>query len=318
MNTITQEIKTHVQEELSKVMSGLNPVIDIITIGIIAGGHLLIQGAPGCGKTLLSKSLIQLLGQKSTRIDCGNDIEFTNILHSLSGDIMHPPKASDKTLLYLVGLNRLTPNTQAILLPVMEEHQLINNGQVVTLAPDFRIIATYDPECYEDTYPLISALRDRFYTSLTLSYLTPQQEINVLKTYDYPLEGHKENLDQILTPLQAESIAQARAESKSVLVTDPLYEYVTNITHALRQHPDVQSGVSQRGSLSIINAAKIRARLCDRDYVNPDDIKSVTPCCLIHRMRLTSDAMINNHQSIDIINEALTATELPNYASDQN
>ena len=318
MNTITQEIKAHVQEELNKVMFGLQPVIDIIAIGIIAGGNMLIHGAPGCGKTLLSKSLMRLLGQEAARIDCGNDIEFANILHSLSGDIKHPAKSSDKTLFYLAGLNRLTPNTQAILLPVMEEHQLINNGQIVTLSPDFRIIATFDPECFEDTYPLISALRDRFYISLTLSYLSPQQEIDILKAYDYPLAGHEKNLDTMLTALKPELIAQARVEAKSVLVTDPLYEYVTSITQALRHHPDVQSGISQRGSLSILNAAKIHARMYDRDYVNPDDIKAVTPYCLMHRIRLTSDALINNHQSIDIINEVLNAAELPNHAPDQN
>lgn len=316
METTAQQIRIHVQEELNKVMFGLEASMDIISVGIIAGGNLLISGQPGSGKTLLSKSLMRLLGQEAARIDCGNDIEFVNILHSLTGVSKNHPAEPDKTLFYLAGLNRLTPNTQAILLPVMEEHQLINNNQVVKLSKDFRIVATFDPYCYEDTFPLLAALRDRFYISLTLDYLTPAHELEMLKAYDYPLAGHEEDLQPIVTPLAQELITQARAEAKTVSLTDPMYDYVIRMTQSLRHHPDLHSGVSQRASLSIINAAKIHASLNERDYVNPDDIQAVAPSCLAHRICLTSDALISDRQTTDIVQQVLTQTELPGHATD--
>jgi MoxR-like ATPase len=318
METYAQQLKLHVQEELNKVIFGLEHCYDIIATAIIAGGNIVITGLPGSGKTLLCKSLMHLIEQDAARIDCGNDIEFNNIVHSLCGVTKNQSVAADKSLFYLAGLNRLTPNTQAILLPMMEEHQLVNNGQVVQLDKDFRIIATYDPFCYEDTFPLIAALMDRFYISITLGYLTGEQEISILKAYDYPLAGHEEDLTPILNPLSHELILQARQEAKTVTLKESMYKYVIELIHAIRQHPDIQNGVSQRGSLSVINAAKINARLHDRDYVNPDDIRAVLPFSLTHRLRLHANAEINDIQPCDIIEEALSKIGLPGDAANQN
>jgi len=316
MENVAQQIRLHLQGELGKVMFGLESYIDILSIGVIAGGHLLINGSPGSGKTLLGKSLLQLLDQSTARIDCGNDIEFTNILHSLTGSVGTQSVTSDITLFYLVGLNRLSPNTQAILLPVMEERQLINNEQVITLGQEFRVIATNDPCCYDDTYPLLTALADRFYVSLLLDNLSPEQEIILLKAHDYPPTGLGVNSAPRLAPISPDLVLQARNEARTVTISDSIYRYVIQIVSALRHHPDTKSSISARATLSIINAAKIHACLSARDYVSPDDIRAVTVHCLSHRLRLTTDALINDRHVPDIIQQIITATEISSNATD--
>lgn len=318
MNSTAQQIKIHLQQELSKVMVGTEAHLDMLAIGIISGGNLLISGAPGTGKTLLSKSLMQLLGQEAARIDCGNDIEFTNILHAVTGGIPNPGVHKNNSLFYLVGLNRLTPNTQAILLPVMEEHQLLNHGEVIKLHHDLRLIATFDPGCFDDTYPLLEALLDRFYFCLPMPYPTPEQQRELLKSHAYPLAASELVDTPDLTPLAAEQIIQAREQANAVVVTDAIYDYVIQIVQSLRHHQNIQHGASQRGSLSMINAAKIHATLMEQDYVNPDDIQAVVDACLSHRLQLNSDALINGAQISEIIAGVVQQTELPQNAPDQN
>ena len=309
MTNAAQQVKTHVQQELSRSMFGLEPLMDIITINLISGGNLLLTGAPGTGKTLLIKSLSQLLAQDEARIDCGNDIEFTNILHTLTNGGKTPQVHN--RLLYLAGINRLTPNTQAILLPIMEEHQLLNNGEVVKVDHDFRIFATQDPDCYDDTYPLLDALNDRFYMSLGLAYPEPEQERDILKNHDYPADERETDRLLNITPIPNEIIQQARATAKTIPVADSVYDYTIRITQSLRHHDDRQSGTSSRGTLSCINAARIHASLMDRDYINPDDIQAVFLPCIQHRLRLKSDALINGTQTADIITAVVKQTELP-------
>ena len=318
MSNTTQQIRAYLQEELNKVIFGTEAHLDIIAITLISGGNLLLAGAPGTGKNLLSKSLLRILNQETARIDCGNDIEYTNILHTLTRAGATKTAQLTTTLCYLAGINRLTPNTQAILLPMMEEHQLLNNGEIIKLGPDFRVIATYDPGCFDDTYPVIDALLDRFYVALSLRYPDSQYERDMLKAYDYPLARHEAEIIPTITPLPAEKIKRARDEARAVTVTDSIYDYVIQLMQSLRHHADIRAGASQRGTLCIMNAAKTHAAMMDRDYVNPDDIQSVIKYCLGHRLRLNSDALINGTQTTDIIDAIVQQTELPNHASDQN
>ena len=312
MNNIAQQIKTHIQTELGKAVIGIEPYLEMITINAISGGNLLLTGSPGSGKTRLSKAIMQVLGKESIRIDCGNDIEFTNLLHALTA--ISTQKNSD--ILYLVGLNRLTPNTQAILLPVLEEYQLLNLGEVIKLSHDFSVIATFDPNCFDDTYPIISALLDRFYLCLSMGHPDPEQQRQILKSRDYP--ANTQAHAPVLTPLTAEMIVQAREHARAVTVLDSVYDYLIQIMQSLRHHQDIQVYASQRGALTVINAAKIHATLMDRDYVNPDDIQAVIVPCLNHRLQLNSDALINGIQLSDILATVIQQTELPQNAPDQN
>ncbi len=315
MTNATRQLKTTINDELGKILTGIDELATIISINIVNNGHFLIGGPTGSGKTLLANCITHLLGNNTGRLDCRNDTDIVGIVQALSGTVASDPEASvDRhAILYLDGLNRLTPNTQSILLLAMEENQLSNHGISMDLHESFRVIASYDPDCYDGTYPLINALLDRFEASVNMTYQNKESETAILKNCDLARARVNNNIESVIRPLGTDQLDTAAKEVSEVSVSETVYQYIAELMARFRSHAELMPGISHRAGQSLLNAARVHALLSERDYVNPDDIVSVAQHCLVHRLRLTSDALLDGVQLEDIIQAILEQCPTTSY-----
>ncbi len=315
MRTQTQEFELAVQGHLNKIVFGLEHIIHRLCWGLIARGHVLLQGAPGLGKTLLAKSLASKLGGTFKRIQGTTDLMPSDLIgihiyNSEQREFEFVPGPLFANVVLVDEINRTGPKTQSALLQAMEETQISIDRQTYPLPENFFVIATQNPHEFEGTFPLPESQLDRFFLRLELDYPEATMEQQVLRSYDLPGGGHTTST-QSIDSIPASILNEVRKEIGLIHVSDAIYQYVITITAASRTQTNVGLGLSTRGALALMRCARIEAGLQGEEFVTPDHIKTVAKAVMAHRLILTPDAMLEGLDSGQIVDQILGQVSVP-------
>ncbi len=314
MNNAAQ-LEQILHDRLGKVLFGMEEILHGLSIALIAQGHVLLEGAPGLGKTLLSKSLAQLLGGEFGRIQGTADLMPSDMtgIHVYNNEKRQfellPGPLFNKVVL-MDEINRTGPKTQSALLQAMEENRITLDRKTYQLPDGFFVIASQNPLDFEGVYPLLESQLDRFLMRLEMDYPLLETEMAVLKKYDRPGGGHAQEITD-LQPLADNLISLSQQDAAKVYVADSLYHYVATIAKISREHPRLALGLSPRGALAVMRCSRVEAAIQQREYVTPDDIKRVAPFVVGHRLLLTSEAMLEGIGSLQIYQDIESQVAVP-------
>ncbi len=315
MTSPAEELKTHLHERLEHVVFGMTHVVHGLCLTLVTGGHVLLEGVPGLGKTLLAKTLAAQLGGRFKRIQCTADLMPSDItgIHVYNAEshkfvLMAGPLFADVVL--VDEINRTGPKTQSALLEAMEEGNVTIDRKTYDLPRDFLVIASQNPHELEGTYPLPESQLDRFLLRLDLTYPPPDMEQRVLETYDRPGGGHRA-VESPATTIPPTLIEEAREQVRKVHVSDALYKYVVQIGKTSRAHDHVSLGLSTRGILALMRTARVEAALRGSEFVTPDDVKLVARPVIAHRLILTPDAALEGIGAVEVVKAVLNQVRVP-------
>jgi MoxR-like ATPase len=308
----TAQLCTAILDELEQAVVGRRRTLELVLIGILAGGHVLLEDLPGLGKTLIARSFARVLGLDFARIQFTPDLLPSDVVGAplydqRSAEMVFRPGPVFTQLLLADEINRTPPKTQAALLEAMGEGQVSVDGLTRRLPEPFIVLATDNPIEYEGTYELPEAQLDRFLMRLRLGYLTTGDETAMLRRR---VDRATEYVE--LNPVTSAAGVMAMRESlEHVEVTPDLLDYIVAIVTATRHDVQVQIGASPRGGLALVQLARGQALLSKRDYVIPDDIKQVAVPALAHRVTLRPELWVRQVSSDDVMAKLLSAVPTP-------
>ena len=296
---------------LESVIVGKHQSIELIVVGLLCQGHVLIEDVPGVGKTMLARSLAKSLNSTFKRIQftpdmLPSDVTGVSIYNQQSHEFEFRPGPIMGQIVLADEINRATPKTQAALLEAMEEHQVTVDGVTHLLDKPFMVLATQNPIEYEGTFPLPEAQLDRFLLRVRLGYPSLADEIHVLEQQQ--LQHPIEKLDAVFS---SDQVLDAAETVKSIYVSAPVKRYIVDLVTRTRQSNDVYLGSSPRGSLALFRAGQARAALAGRDFVLPDDVKALAQPVLAHRIIVTPAARLREVSAERIVQEIVTSTNVP-------
>lgn len=301
-----------VLDEIGAVVVGKRYALTLILTTVLARGHVLIEDLPGLGKTLIARSFAAALGLRFTRVQFTPDLLPADLLGSTIYD-MQTGRFEFRggpiftNLLLADEINRTPPKTQAALLEAMAERQVSIDGITHPLPAPFLVLATDNPIEYEGTYPLPEAQLDRFAIRLELRYLTEPEEVTMLRR----------RLDRgsaqpaVRRVVGADDLLAMQESVEQVTVHDDVLQYVVSLATASRQHPQVAVGASPRAELDLVQLARARALLAGRDYVIPEDVKSLAVPVMAHRISLRPEMWVRRVQGADVVEELLRRLPVP-------
>jgi MoxR-like ATPase len=318
MTTDTQTLAIDVQalvarltQNVEKVMVGKSAEVQLIVVGMLCQGHLLIEDVPGVGKTVLAKALARSVGTSFNRIQftpdmLPSDVTGVSIFNQQTREFEFRPGPIMAQVVLTDEINRATPKTQAALLEAMEERQITVDGVTRPLPSPFMVLATQNPIEYEGTFPLPEAQLDRFLLRLSLGYPSATDEVHVLERqqYAHPVD----TLEQVVA---VDELLAAQKAVRAVYVDGLIKTYIIELVGRTRKHPDVYLGASPRGSLAVFRTAQARAALLGRDYVIPDDIKALAEAALAHRIIVGPAARIKDVTARSVVQEILKTVAVP-------
>jgi len=310
-----------VKNEIAKAFIGQKHLVDNALISGVAGGHLLVEGVPGLGKTLLVRAIAKAIGGNSKRVQFTPDLMPADItgnimLDPVSGKFVTRKGPIFANLFIADEINRAPAKTQAALFEAMQEFQVTLDGESCRLPSPFMVLATQNPFEHEGTYPLPDAQKDRFLMKLIADYPDIEEEktmITRILTGDIGAELSIAPVNTILDTDDFTAIKNLAADSR----VDPLIvDYTARITSATRKTPAVETGAGPRGTLALIRCARARALLQGRDFVLPDDIKALAVDVLAHRLTLSAESELEGVSARRIIENLLFKTEAPKGITD--
>jgi MoxR-like ATPase len=298
-------------ENISRVIVGKNQSIELLLVAILADGHVLIEDIPGLGKTLIAKSMAKSIGGSFRRVQftpdlLPSDITGFNVYNQKTGQFTFQPGPVMAHILLADEINRTIPRTQSSLLESMEERQVTVDGKTYPLPHPFLVMATQNPIELEGTFPLPEAQLDRFLLKVRLGYPDQEEEIAILGRFQK--EDPLLELEAVANP---EQIVELQNIRKSIRISPPVKEYITNIVRATRSTPSLRLGASPRGSLGLMRAGQSLAALREREYVLPDDIKSLAVSVLAHRLILREEERLRGETPEHFIEEIVSQIPVP-------
>jgi MoxR-like ATPase len=308
---------SRLREGLDTVILGQAQMKERVLACLLAGGHGLIEGAPGTGKTLLALALSRLLGCRFRRIQFTPDLMPVDLV----GTSIFDPKTHEFTfqpgpvftdVLLADEVNRTTPRTQSALLEAMQERAATVDGIRRPISPVFFVLATQNPVEYEGTYPLPGAQKDRFLLKIEVDYPAAEDELAMLRSYGQGRTLHDEVLATLGPVLDtAHLLAAIRSVASQVRVEEKLLAYVRDVVAATRADEGVQLGAGPRASLALLASARALSALRGRDFVTPDDVKEIAPAVLAHRVTLSPEAEMEGLDLEAVVRRIFERTEVP-------
>ncbi|WP_028460010.1 MoxR family ATPase [Chloroflexus sp. Y-396-1] len=312
----TAQLVSNLLSEARKTLVGQEEPLTLLITALLCGGHVLIEGPPGTAKTLMAKTLAQMIQADFRRIQFTPDLMPSDVVGTQVYDLSNGQFRLRKGPIFtqiLLGdeINRAPAKTQSALLEAMEERQVTIEGQRLSLPEPFFVIATQNPIEYEGTYPLPEAQLDRFLFKVVIDYASREVETEVLRRYHLGFDAHQltaSGLRAIVTP---EALTACRAEIAQVQVEQGILNYIVSIVQATRNSPELLVGASLRAGIALLLAAKTLAAIYNRNYVTPDDVKLLARPVLRHRIILRPEAEIEGLNADIAIGRILNRVEVP-------
>jgi len=300
-----------IEDNLGSVIRGKAESIRLVMISLLAGGHTLLEDAPGTGKTTLAKSLARSVDGVFRRIQftpdlLPADITGGNIYNPKEGSFDFRPGPVFSNVLLADEINRTSPRTQSALLEVMSENQVTVDGKALTLPQPFFVIATQNPNEYHGTYPLPEAQLDRFTLSVTLGYPDTSHEVEMLFS-----QNERHPFTKLKSVVSCQEVIDLQEQVKAVRFDRAIAEYLVRLVEGTRKEPRLRLGISPRGSLALYRTAQARARVAGRDHVLPEDVRALAVPVLAHRMMLDTKAKYGGVRTQQLVEEIIGKIAVP-------
>jgi MoxR-like ATPase len=310
-NVTASKVLDRLRAALGTVLEGKADVIDLVLVGVLAGGHVLLEDVPGVGKTTLAKGIARVFDVQFARVQFTPDLLPSDIL---GAQILNPKEGTFSfhkgpvftNVLLADEVNRASPRTQSALLEAMNESQATIDGVTHRLPEPFFVIATQNPADFSGTYPLPEAQLDRFLLRVTIGYPSHDAELRMLFAHQKSLP-----IDAIAKGATREEWLALQQEVRDVLVKENVARYILRIIERTRESSELELGVSPRGALSLFRASQARALLLGRNYVSPDDVQALAASVLAHRVRLGPQARHGGKTEATLLESIVRSVEIP-------
>jgi MoxR-like ATPase len=310
------EVLARMRAEIAKAVIGQVDVVDQVLVALVASGHVLLEGVPGLGKTLIVKALAKTFNGTFSRIQFTPDLMPSDV----TGHSMFDSKTNEfrirrgpvfANLLLADEINRAPAKTQSALLEVMQEYQVTIEGEAIGLALPFMTLATQNPIELEGTYPLPEAQLDRFLLKVQIEYPTLEEERGLVESVTRGMLGNALEVGEVKSIIGVDNILSLQRMASVLNVDGRVHDYAVRVARATRSWPGISIGVGPRGSIGLIRAARAKALLSARDFVTPNDVKSIALPVLRHRIALSPDMQLEGHSPDRVLQYLLDSIEAP-------
>jgi len=306
-----QQLLHDIRENIGRVLIGKKETVDLLLVALLSRGHVLVEDVPGVGKTTLAQAFARSLDLSFQRIQftpdvLPSDITGYNVFQMKSGDMAFHPGAVMSQIILADEINRSSPKTQSSLLEAMEERQVTVDGITYPLPQPFMVLATQNPIEYTGTFPLPEAQLDRFLMRVTMGYPTHSEELAILSRHLDPPA-----VTDLKPVADRQAVQDLQAAAAQIHVSGAVMEYITQLAEKTRHHESIALGISPRGSIALMRAARALACLKGRNFVLPDDVQQLVHPVLLHRLVLRPEAALHARSTIILMNEIIRSVPVP-------